>query len=113
MLPCARSGSGCWQAKRGTITAFGACSVSSGGCNSPAGKADDHFRSNMSHCEMVVLGTEHLEEAVRFICGQIFKFRNEVILPESVLPRYRWLLVNNPRRPIDFIGWGLRTGSGE
>ncbi len=67
----------------------------------------------MANCGIEALGTSHLEEAVRFICREIYEFRHEVILPHLALPNYRWLLVDHPRRRTDFIGWGLRTGSGE
>jgi hypothetical protein len=59
------------------------------------------------------LRTEHLEEAVRFIGPQIAAAREVKVVVEEILPRYRWMYVDNPRRRDDFIGWGLRTGSGE
>jgi len=59
------------------------------------------------------LRTEHLEEAVRFIGEQIFEFRGVRGDHSEMLPRYRWLYVDSPRRRDDFIGWGLRNDAGE
>ncbi len=59
------------------------------------------------------LRTEHLEEAVRFIREQIFELRGVRGDLAEMLPRYRWLYVDSPRRRDDFIGWGLRDDAGE
>ncbi len=59
------------------------------------------------------LRTEHLEEAVRFINGQIYELRGVHGSVAEMLPRYRWLYVDTPRRRDDFIGWGLRNEAGE
>jgi hypothetical protein len=58
------------------------------------------------------LRVEHLEEAVRFISGQIFESRGVRAGFGEMLPGYRWLYVETPRRHHDFIGWGLRDAKG-
>jgi hypothetical protein len=59
------------------------------------------------------LRAAHLEEAVRFVRGQIFELRGVRGCLEEMLPLYRWLYVETPRRRDDFIGWGLRNQAGE
>ena len=71
------------------------------------------FYENRTMETIQELRIEHLEEAVRFISGQVFELRGVRSPMASMLARYRWLYVDNPRRRDDFIGWGLRTETGE
>lgn len=61
---------------------------------------------------VVELTVQDLPEVVTFVCDQAGTQRGVCFDPAVALPRYRWLLEENPRRRGDFIGWGLRDATG-
>ena len=61
---------------------------------------------------VVELTVQDLSEVVTFVCAQAGAQRGVRFDPVEAMPRYRWLLEENPRRRGEFIGWGLRDAGG-
>ena len=64
------------------------------------------------NARIVELTVQDLPEVVAFVCRQAGAQRHVRLDPAAAMPRYRWLLNENPRRRGDFIGWGLRDAAG-